>query len=112
MRARGLIKALFPLVLAACAVARGGEDVLSDVQGLAGQTGWRCADGSSFLASFDPVLNEAVLDQDGNRQTLSQVPAASGARYQGGAGYDFWIDGNQAMLTQPGGVRRSCTRSF
>lgn len=111
MCARRLITLFLPLALATCAGARDGEEVLADVQGLAGQTGWRCADGSSLLASFDPVLNEATLTQDSTPQTLRQVPAASGARYQGGAGYDFWIKGDEATLTRTGRVRTRCTRS-
>lgn len=53
----------------------------------------------------------ASLKWGENAAALAQAPAASGARYTGtnyAGAHEFWVKGQEAMFTQPGGARLAC----
>ncbi len=55
----------------------------------------------------DPMRVEIALD--GQTLTAERAMAASGARYTGADGLEFWNRGDEAMVTLPGGESLSCT---
>lgn len=67
--------------------------------------GWHCADGSTVISrnlGGDVELRDGAL-----LHRLRQQPAASGARYEGGA-RQFHTRGNTALLIRDGGAPVSC----
>jgi heat shock protein HslJ len=50
------------------------------------------------------------LTIDGQRYTLRPVPAASGAKYVGDGGTEFWSKGDRASLTLAGQAQPECER--
>lgn len=75
------------LALAACA---------SDPEEAGKPVYYRCADGARF--SVTPVDSSRVeLARSGNRYTLTQVEAASGAKYSSSRA-SFWSKGDDAMI--------------
>jgi membrane-bound inhibitor of C-type lysozyme len=66
---------------------------------------FRCADGTSFRATFSagPGAGAAVLSFGGSsgEVTLAQVLSADGGRYASGAA-ELWVKGRSATLTRGG----------
>jgi heat shock protein HslJ/uncharacterized membrane protein/uncharacterized lipoprotein YbaY len=82
-----------------------GELVLKPYKPLAFATALLCGDRP---ARFGMDGDTPVLDLDGTVHPLRQEAAASGARYTGEGGLEFWSHGGEATLTLADGTKLAC----
>lgn len=83
------------------------EIVLSAYQPMGFASTMRCGDRQIRVGFFGP---DAVLEVDGQRRVLQQVPAASGAKFQAADDPNtfFWNRGNRAQVSIAGDALPEC----
>jgi hypothetical protein len=57
---------------------------------------------------MEPDEGRVVLTTSKDALTLLRVPAEQGERYAARDGYEFWLDGDIALFTFPGGRQTVC----
>jgi heat shock protein HslJ len=84
-----------------------GEIVLNGFQPMGFASTLRCGDVRLRVGFFE---DRAVLETDGGRLILSQVPAASGAKFQDAAdeGTFYWARGDTALVALSGELLAEC----
>jgi hypothetical protein len=100
-RGKGRASAFLLLALAACASSPPYEPLLAP-------DGFVCHDGHVLRTSLEPDEERVVLTTSKDALTLLRVPAEQGERYAARGGYEFWLDGDIALFTFPGGRQTVC----
>jgi hypothetical protein len=87
-------------ILASCA---------GEVPTTVGDAAYHCADGHVVRVLFEIEQDRAVLTTTDDALTLTRTPAERGARFTALGGWEFWVEGDQALFTFPGGQQTVCT---